>query len=66
MAKKKQLPEEVAHSEAYEDEFLCDEIVEQLYRHEAILDVVTDENTFDMNFGYLYCPYAEEHEELTM
>ena len=50
----------------YEDEFLCDEIVEQLYRHEAILDVVTDENTFDMNFGYLYCPYAEEHEELTM
>lgn len=50
----------------YEDEFLCDEIVEQLYRHEAILDVVTDENTFDMNFGYLYCPYGEEHEELTM
>lgn len=50
----------------YEDEFLCDEIVEQLYRHEAILDVVTDENTFDMNFGYLYCPHAEEHEELTM
>lgn len=49
-----------------EDEFLCDEIVEQLYQHEAILDVVTDENTFDMNFGYLYCPYAEEHEELTM
>ena len=50
----------------YEDKSLCDEIIEHLNRHEAILDVVTDEDAFDMNFGYLYCPYAEEHEDLTM
>lgn len=42
------------------DNELLDAISDCLNQSESILDLYTDDEEFDMNFGLRYCPYAED------